>query len=339
MAAIKDVAKLAGVSVGTVSRYLNHPEKLTPQYRERVAKAVAELNYQPSHIAKMMRTKKTRLIALVVPEITNPFYVTLYDAVHSMCEKLQYSPVIFMMETGMQALHFILDGHPANVDGLILGFMDDDEVHSILDKLPPEAPVVLMSANPQNKSLNTVVSDLFHGSYDAAEHLVSLGHRKIAYVLSLDLEANTIEKTSGVRKCFAKHHIELPEEYIFSGPSRYSAGYNAASRFLRLDDPPTAIIAENDILAIGCIKYLNDHNYRVPQDVAVIGYDDIQESSVYSPSVTTVRQPIEDMGKLAVKMLINKIEHPNSQNRQAVFKSKLVVRQSTDANAPVILDL
>ena len=147
-----------------------------------------------------------------------------------------------------------------------------------------------------------------------------------------------LQKMSGYQKAMADHGLPIPEEYIHSGKYAYRTGYMAAKQFMQCAEPPTAIVAANDIIAIGCCKYLNLNNYHVPRDVSVVGMDGILQAKIYDPSITTMSQPIPAMCAEAVNLLINKINHPTSKNRQVLFDASLIIGRSTDEHAPLYLE-
>ncbi len=342
MAAIKDVAKLANVAVGTVSRYLNNPDSLTPAYRERVKEAIEALNYQPSRLAQAMRTKRTNMIALVVPEMQNQFYIELYNAIRISCYEQAYIPIMYTMEAGPKMLSHLFTGNgAAQIDGIILAFMDDPIAAQLIDSNDHKTPFILMSCNASrsSSSISTIISDVYSGGYEAAKYILKQGHTKIAYIGHTDNSVNLDEKIAGTRKAFDEFGVPFLEQYFYKGPSLYSTGYNIANRLMRKDEPPTAIIAANDMIAVGVIKYLQEYHYRIPEDISVMGYDGIKLGAVCTPSITTVEQPIEAMAEAAVNVLLHKINHPNASDTQTVFKPKLTIRQSTDPNAPSTLNI
>ncbi|MFV0529439.1 MAG: LacI family DNA-binding transcriptional regulator [Lachnospiraceae bacterium] len=341
MPAIKDVAKLANVSVGTVSRYLHNPENLTPAYRARVRAAIEELHYQPSRLAQSLRTKKTNMIALVVPELLNQFYIELYNSIRTACYQHGYIPIMYTMESGRDMLQHLFAGNGATqIDGMILAFMDDAESLALIRQISGETPYIFMSSQTSAAvSYSHILSDTYTGAYDAACHLISLGHTRIACIGHEDNHLNMDEKLNGIRKAFREHSIDFDSAYYASGPSTYATGYHAASRFMRMEVPPTAIFAGNDMIAVGVLKYLAEYQHRVPQDVAVVGFDGIQLSTICTPALTTVVQPIEAMGTAAVKSLLGRIAREEKARTQIVFKPTLAVRQSTDAGAPTVLEI
>lgn len=340
MAVIKDVAKLAGVSPSTVSKYLNNSQTLTQAYKEKVAAAIKELDYTPSPLARSLRTQKTNTIGIIVPEITNPFYTEVYNAVRSAAADRGYTTVLYTTEedSGLLNKHLKqMSGY--KVDGLVLCFIDEDENIGMFEDIQSSLPVTLFSWDINNTSFNSVIVNLFDSVYRSTRYLLDEGHTRIAYAGGPAHSRVSKEKMQGYLKAVQDAGIAVREDFLFSGKYRFQTGYHAAMQFMKLDAPPTAIVCANDILAIGCIKYLKHSGYEVPGDVDIIGLDGIQLSHIYDPSVSTMRIPIDDMSREAVNMLIEKINRPESKNRQAIFNTSLTVRRSTKKDAPMILDL
>lgn len=340
MAVLKDVARLAGVSPSTVSKYLNHPDKMTEEYKIMIQKAIEELNYIPSNVARSMRTGKTNIIALIIPELTNPYYSEVYNAVRSACYSKGYTPIVYTTEENSDVLNdFLTNFSLLNADGIIMAFVDEDEIMQKILEIEHIIPVVLMSWDISNENFNSVNVDLFDGIYKATNHLIQKGHKKIAYVSGIWQSRISKEKFRGFEKAIKDAGMEIKDEYIAAGKYRFKTGFQSARSFMQLADPPTAIVGANDIIAIGCVKYLINNGYRVPEDCAVIGFDGISLSKIYDPSISTVEQPIFDMGVKAVDILIDVIDKPNQAHKQVIFNTRLIINRSTDSNAPLILDI
>lgn len=338
MAVIKDVANLAGVSISTVSKYFNNPNGLSEPYRSKVAAAVEELNFKPNAIARGLRTKRTNTIALIVPDITNTFYVEVYDSVRLAAISQGYMTQLYTTEENFNMLNELVNQlSSSKIDGMILCFLDEDDTITLLDRTQATVPVALLSWDSDTK-FNSAVLDLTKTMYQATSYLIRRGHSKIAYVNGRAGSRISFQKKGGYLKAMAGAGLTVPENYIYSGNYSYRTGYQAAKQFMQYPDPPTAIVAANDIIAIGCCKYLHLNGYRIPNDVSVVGMDGIQLAKIYDPSITTMATPISAMGSEAVNLLINKINHPTSKNRQILFESKLTVGRSTDENAPLYLE-
>lgn len=335
MAVIKDVAKLAGVSVGTVSKYLNNQGNLKKETRQKVEYAIDKLQYKPSPLARSMRTGKTNTIAVIAPDITNPFFAEIYNSIRQYAVQNAYIPALYTTADDYKIIKEYLSSVSAkHVDGIILCFVDDDEyIARFLEEAQKSIPIVMLTWDISNTKFNCVSIDVFEGALKATNHLISLGHKLIAYVGGHDRVS--VEKHSGFIKALKTAALESRAGYEYYGDFNLQTGYYAARKFSMLPDMPTAIFAENDILAIGCIKYLLQNKIRVPEDVAVIGFDNIKLSAMYEPSLSTISMPIIQMGEEAVKLLFSVMDKNDSKNKILILKNELVVRNSTNKDAPI----
>lgn len=338
VAVIKDVANLAGVSISTVSKFFNNPNGLSEPYRSKVAEAVKELDFKPNAIARGLRTKRTNTIALIVPTITNTFYVEVYDSIRLAAMSYGYMTQLYTTEENFNVLNEVISQlSSSKIDGIILCFLDEDDSIALFDRTQETVPVALLSWDSDAK-FNSAVLDLTKTMYQATSYLIQQGHSKIAYVNGQAGSRISHQKKGGYLKAMSDAGFPVPGEYIYSGNYSYKTGYQAAKQFMNCSNPPTAIVAANDIIAIGCCKYLHLNGYNIPRDVSVVGMDGIQLAKIYDPSITTMATPISAMATEAVNLLINKIEHPTSKNRQTLFESKLIIGRSTDENAPLYLE-
>lgn len=338
MAVIKDVAARAGVSISTVSKYFNNPSGLSDKCRLAVEEAVKELNYTPNEIARGLRTKKTNVIALIVPDIVNSFYSEMYDYIRVAAARKNYTIQMYTTEDNPNILSELLSQFSrSNIDGIILGFLDDDRVVEKLSSVESNTPLALISWDV-NTEFNSVILNLGSTIYTTTQHLISKGHKKIAYIGGILHLRISDEKIAGYKRALKDNGLEFNEDYVYYGKYQFKSGYQAAQYFMNLSDPPTAIVGANDVLAIGACKYLQNNGYRIPQDVAVTGMDGIQLARLYDPNITTMVMPMEEMCNELLEYLINKIDRPGSKNRQTIYESKLLVGRSTDENAPFYLD-
>lgn len=340
MAVISDVAKYAGVSQSTVSKYLNNPELLSEEYRTRVAKAVKDLNFTPNHIARSMRSKKTNQIAMIVPDIVNPFYSEVFSEMRTYAKQLGYSMIVYTTEDDLAELNRYIDNIDSfSADGIIICFLDEDGIIQHIENIHDKLPITLISWDIHSTQFSSVILNLNDSIFQIAQYVTTLGHKRIAFINGPADSRISKEKNSGFTRAMHNAGIEIRDEYIKNGRNRIKHGYHNTSQLMHLNEPPTAIVAANDSIAVGCLKYLSQHNYKVPEDVVVTGHDGIQLSYIYDPSITTNVMPIAEMCKTAIDMLSNKIDRPGSKNRQAIFTAKIVEGKSTNPNAPSIIDL
>ena len=338
MAVIKDVAKLAGVSTGTVSKYLNNPSGLKEDTRKRVELAINNLLYTPSPLARSMRTRKTNTVAVVVPDISNPFYGEVYKYIRLAIIQKGYTPILYTTEDNLDILRGYLSGISiGQLDGLILCYPGEDEaLAAFTEEIQSQVPLVLLGWDISDNKLNSVVIDVFEGIYKATKYMISLGHKDIAYVGGFEGSRISREKYGGFARAMKDAGHEVDSRHVYFGNDTLQSGYQAARSFtMTAGGSLTAIVAEDDFLAIGCLKYLLNRGVRVPEDIAVIGFDDILLARMFEPSLSTISLPKEQIGKEAVKLLMSRIDKPLGKNRQIILNTELVIRNSTDKNAAV----
>ncbi len=327
---IKDIAKKAGVSYATVSRALNNRPEVSEKTRREIQRLAAEMGYKPNAIARGLVTKETFTLGLIIPDITNPFFPEVARGVEEAASDAGYS--VFLCNTNWDVKKektYIELLEEKRVDGLILASVCEDE-KSLRDLIDREVPVVLINRVPEQVSINYVAIDNIKGAQQAVEHLISLGHRRIAYVGGLKQVESTRERLQGYRLALAIHDIPFKEELVRYGTFKKESGYESALALLSLPQPPTAIFAVNDILALGVIHAIKDKGLKVPDDVAVVGFDDIPFAAYAEVNLTTVAQPKYTMGEMAAKILIDEIRKgPSPEKKYIVLPPTLVIRASS----------
>lgn len=338
MAAIKDVAKLAGVSISTVSKYLNDSPTLTDEYRERVEKAVKELNYIPSSIARSLRTQKTNNIALVIPELSNYFYSDMFHALQTVATTLGYRIILYSLDNDKKVLEDLLNNlSNVQIDGIIIAFWEDFSDNDILLHRI-NVPLALICTNAEYHNYSSVIIDVADSEYRATKYFIDKGHTRIAFINGPETLTMSDIKLSGYKKALADAGLSFDEGLVCYGKYRSSNGYLSTQKLMSLATPPTAIVCANDLLAIGSIKYLSRRGYRIPEDVAIIGMDGSQLSTLYDPSISTMRIPIESMAEEVLNMLLKKIERPQSRIQHALFEMPFIDQQTTNRNAPSYIE-
>ncbi|MDD5603684.1 MAG: LacI family DNA-binding transcriptional regulator [Eubacteriales bacterium] len=331
MAVIKDVARLAGVSVASVSKVLNNAGSVSNKTREKIESAIKELDYIPSTIARSMRTRKTNMIAVVVPDIIDDFFANVFNYIKDAAQNLGYTPILYSIEDNIEMLkNYLGKISLVNFDGAIFCFLDEDEVISNFEKIQMQIPITLFSWNISNVKFSAVVTDVFEGEYKAARYLIEKGEKRIAFVGGPENSRISKQKFDGFAKAMREAGLEIKDDYLFNGHCRYQTGYQAAIRFSRLAEMPTAVVAAGDNFAAGLIKYFTRKGIKVPDDIKVIGFDNIPLASIYEPAISTVSIPIEQMSREAVNLLVNKITGREKANRTIIFKNELLIRNSTD---------
>jgi len=346
MAAIKDVAQMAGLSTAAISKYLRDPESVRDDTRERIEDAISRLNYAPSTAARALRTGRTGMIAVLIPDIKNPFFAELFDILRIEAAGRGYSVILQAAEDTANVKSATRSFAVASVhyvDGAIVCFPDDEKIITAMKGRPDDTPIVLMSWRRTPQAHASVLLDAAGGIRESVMHLSGLGHERIAYVGGPRHSVMSYDKMHGFREGMDFAGLKYPAGYIAHGKFSMKTGYHAARDFWAMKPRPTAIVAENDILAIGCLKYFHKNGVKVPEEAAVTGFDDIPLASMYEPPLTTVRLPLREMGAAAISKLMDIFNgaetagsgtgatYPEGSGLQPPFRTELIVRKSTDA--------
>lgn len=302
---IIDVARLAGVSKATAARVVGGQNDLVrEQTRERVWKAVSELGYERNGVAGSLRTNQTFMVALCIPDITNPFWPEVARGVQDTTEMGGYATITVNSDWGVEREQNYLRMVRRNrFDGLIINPMsvDSDALHRL------GIPVVLLGSGIRLLDFDSVGSNTEAGAWEALEHLLSLGHRKIALIAGHSQRRREFARTETYRTFHLKHELPLTEEFVIECDFSDRAGYQAMCKLLSLPDAPTAVFAANDVLAIGALKAAQALQWHVPDDVSIVGMDDIYAAAMTSPSLTTVAKPKYEIGAKAASLLLDRL--------------------------------
>ena len=341
MVSIRDVAELADVSTATVSHVLNGTRYVSPRLTERVQTALVELDYRPDAVAQSLRRRRTMTLGLLLPSVEIPFFASVVYSIERSASEQGYNIILcdsdWQMPTEEAHLRDLL---ARRVDGLmcISASMSAAEIGPVIEG---GTPVVMFERQMPDIGLDAVGIDNERGAYEATMHLLKLGHRRIGLVRGMAISTVSDERLRGCRRALAEEGIAFddgsprnggPESsgLLFCGDFLPETGWQAAERFLSLSEPPSAIFAFNDLMAMGVLHRLNEAGLRVPEDVAVVGFDDIPLSRYMGPGLTTVRQPLAQMGRSAVKLLLQRIAGDGLAQAQYIkFKPELVIRSST----------
>jgi LacI family transcriptional regulator len=327
-----DVARRARVSVATVSYVVNDgPRPVAPATRERVLRAIRALDYRPSEVARSLRLQRTHTIGLVLPDTANPFFAALAKSVDDAAFAHGYSVVLChsgYLASREQAYIEIMVAK--GVDGVIYiqGEPDAGALHQLLRR---RIPAVAVDREVPEAVIDCVVVDNFGGSRDATRHLLSLGHRRIACIARHVPLSNAAERIRGYRAALEEAGIAVRPDYCVAGGPGYEEGRRALGELLRLSPRPTAVLAYPDVVAIGALRGAGEAGLRVPEDISIVGFDNIPLTAFLRPALTTVAVPIREMGERAVAVLLARIAkeaHGDPPNR-VVFPTTLVAREST----------
>ena len=325
---IKDIAREANVSITTVSMILNNKgDSFSEETRNKVLRLVEEMGYKPNALARSLVTKKTKTIGLIVPDITNPFYTQTARAIEDVANNKGYSLILCNTDNDFnKEKKYIKVLKEKYIDGIIFttsAFIHLDKVREIIG----DTPIILLDENVEADIIHGVFLDNLEGGYEAAKHLLQLGHRRIACVTGPPNTKNAIDRMNGFKKALKEFEVPFCEDLVYEGNYKLESGIKAVEKFE--DKEYSAIFAFNDMMAFGVYKGLKSKGLKVPDDVSVVGFDNLNLSEIVEPCLTTIAQPNYEMGTTAAKMLINIIEDKNLKDNVQIYKPQLIVRGST----------
>jgi len=329
---IQDVARHAKVSAATVSRVLSAPERVSEPTRLRVNSAVLETGYTINQAARSLRLQRAKTILTAMPGIGNPYYSTILDAVVNTATIRGYG-VLVTGRLGDDPARWLSDYFLSNrADGLLLfdGFLDTRRLHAVTGE-GSALPLVAAYDELPDPQINSVITDNLQAAERAVQHLYDYGHRRIGHISGPSRNTFPNERLVGFRKSMFEHRLGVREDWIVPGDYTMEAGRAAAEHFVAMAERPTAIFTANDEMAIGLIATFRKHGIECPRDVSVIGFDDIGVAQNYSPAITTMRQPREEIGRIATETLINILEGNVTSPApvRVVLQSRLIIREST----------
>jgi DNA-binding LacI/PurR family transcriptional regulator len=337
MATIKDVAARAGVSVATVSHVINNTRFVTPELRDRVTAAMQELAYEPNPVARGLRSNRTNLIALVIPDICNPYFPELARGVQDVANQNDYVTILGNTDRGIEPerrlLHILSRQH---VEGVII----NPSGVSAEDLLPMQSagiPVVIFGHQIDHPAFDSVMIDDCQAARELVHHLIEQGHRRIAHLCSHRPNSGQL-RYAGFAQALQERGLSPDPQLITEGPWTQKGGYLAMRVLLECRPVPTAVFAANDLMAIGAMMAIHDAGLHVPQDIAVAGFDNIDQAASVSPALTTVHQPKYEMGRKLAETLFARLrkEAPDTPQR-IILPYSLEIRESTCAGAASLI--
>jgi len=327
---IKDIARRAGVSVATVSYVVNHNRYVSPELTERVVHAIEELGYSPNAIARSLRQKNTRMIGLIVPDSSNPFFAEIAKGVEDAGYDKGYSVILCNSNAQTERELVYLDLlRSKRVDGIIF-IATSMHVEHIRSFIKAGIPVVIFYRDIPSLDIDTFRIDNFQAGYIATRHLIQLGHREIACIQPASALTPSGQRVEGYKRAMEESGLQWDEALMPRGDNRVSGGKDAAQALVQSGRSFSAIFSTNDAMAIGAMRALRILGYRIPQTLSIVGVDDILLASFTEPPLTTVAQPKYEAGCQAVDFLIQRIESGYNQGpRNIQLEIKLIEREST----------
>jgi LacI family transcriptional regulator len=327
---IKDIARQAGVSVATVSYVINKTRYVSPELTARVVESIEQLGYSPNAVARSLRQKSTKMIGLIVPDSSNPFFAEIAKGVEDAGFNAGYSVILCNSNASLDREQIYLDLlRSKRVEGIIF-FATTTQVEQIRPFVRGGIPVVVFYRDLPGLDIDTFRIDNFQAGYLATRHLIQLGHREIACIQPASPETPSSLRVEGYLQAMRESGLAIRDELMPRGDNRVSGGKEAALALARSGRKFSAVFSANDAMAIGAMRALRELGYRIPQDISLIGVDDIILASYTEPPLTSISQPKYEAGCQAVDFLIQRIEGAYGQGpRNVLLEIRLVDRAST----------
>ena len=338
MSTILDVAKLAGVSRSTVSRVISGNGAVKPETKVAVEKAIEELNYTPSYFAQGIKTGKTKTLAMIVPDYSNVYYGEMFRGIEKIALENGYMVMICNTDkSSTRERSYVEELLKRKVDGIIYNtYKRNKENIEYFTKLSKKMPVVFMD-HMQGADINVpyVLTEGFDSSKKAAKYLISKGKMRIGYIRMPPYISVVQHRYEGYKQGLIESGITPDSNIVYQcpnnevGKTHLEIGFEGAKALMDRQDPPNAIMTSVDIMAVGAIKYLKSAGYRIPQDVSVIGFDDIALATIVEPNLTTIAQPTRRIGEEAAKIIMAMLNDEEKVNKQIMFEPEFIIREST----------
>lgn len=325
---IKDIARAAGVSHSTVSRALQGSSQVSAATAARIRKIADEAGYRPSAAARSLVVGRSNTIGVVVTNIADPFVAGVVSGIEDMAEQHGYSVFLANSHADPQReLRVVRSFEERRVDGIIVTSSRVGALYvPVMERL--RVPVVLLNNQHPSEFVHSVLIDNLGASYEATRHLVELGHCRIAYIGDRSGHQSDTERLAGYRRALEEAAIKVEPALAVAGDGAPEGGEDAMAQLLSLPERPTAVFCYNDMTALGAMRRIRASGLRIPQDVSVVGFDDLYLSQYLEPPLTTVRQPMRQMGRMAMETLLHIFDGPHSTHNLRV-EGQLIVRRST----------
>ncbi len=330
MSTISDVARMAGVSTMTVSRVINNSGYISQATRERVERAIEQLGYVPNALARGLRFKQTKTIALILTDITNPFFTTLARGVEDAASEQGFSVIFCNTDEDegdeSEYLNMLLQ---KQVDGILLvPARCSSESISMLQSR--SVPVVVLDRRVSGVQVDSVRGDSEEGAYRLVQHLLEMGHRRIAVLTGPRSVTTATDRVVGYRRAMVEAGLEVDESMVLHDAFSQEAGYRMAQLALGIASRPTALFAGNNFIAAGAFRALHEAGLRVPEDISLVAFDDLQLPLAMDPFLTVAAQPAYEMGRRATELLLDRLAgDAPAEGREIVLPVTVVVRRSS----------
>jgi LacI family transcriptional regulator len=330
---IKDVARLSGVSSMTVSRVINGSERVSLETRQRVESAIAELGYVPSRLARGLIRQKTGTLALIVPDVANPFFTLIVRGAEDVARRAGYRMILADTRADLTIERDVIEEMLAHrVEGIMIAPVSDRSKGHLQRLATYGVEFVLIDRTVSGIESDVVTGDNVGGARRLVEHLISLGHRRIGFITESDEVSTARDRRQAYEAALAAAGLSYDPSLIVRSTVDPPGGFEGMRRLLELDEPPTAVFTVNNLVALGAIEAVRAHELEVPDDIALVCFDDIEYASRLYPFLTVMAQPAETLGTLGTQLLLERIEgRAPEQPRVVVLPAQFVVRRSCGA--------
>jgi LacI family transcriptional regulator len=330
---IRDVARRAGVSPMTVSRVINDSELVSPDTRRRVEDAIGELGYVPSRLARGLSAKRTGTLALIVPDVANPFFTLIVRGAEDVARRAGYRVILCDTRADLTIEREVIEEMLAHrVEGILIAPVSDRSREHLRRLTAFNVPFVLVDRTVPGIDADAVLGDSAEGAQRLVEHLLSLGHRRIGMIVESDDVSTARDRRIGYQTALRAADLPADPQLVARASVDPAGGYAGMRRLLALDEPPSAVFTVNNLVAVGAIEAVRSAGMEVPDDVALVCFDDIEYASRLYPFLTVMEQPAETFGTLSTQLLLERIENRAPERpRVVVLPAQFVVRRSSGA--------
>ncbi|WP_026973032.1 substrate-binding domain-containing protein [Aliagarivorans marinus] len=333
MATIKDVAALAQVSTSTVSHVINQTRVVSDEATARVHQAIAELNYIPNTMARSLKGGGSQVLGMLVTDSTNPFYANLIQQVDRIAYQKGYNLILCNTHGEPNRAREYLDMLlQRRIDGLLVMSAEARLDGMELLQSRSNMPVVVMDWGPSNEFVDKIQDDSQFGGYLATRHLIENGHTDICCVMGPLQKSNSRQRLEGYQRAMQEAGLSVAEGHVVETSFSSEGGWQAMNQLIAQDRVPGAIFAGNDLIALGVIRAANEAGIRVPEQLSIVGYDDIPQAEFFSPSLSTIRQPVEQLASEAIELLMQRVAQPHRDKQTLKLRSQLISRSSVLAS-------
>lgn len=326
---IKDIAQDAGVSTATVSRVLNKTQSVSEELQARVEASVAKLGYRPNIVARSLRLRRTFVIGMIIPNVSNAYFMDIVRAAEDVAIESGYAGTICSSDQDLtKERRYVEMLRDRMVDGALIA-VADRQASDLSSLVRAKVPIVLIDRRLDDAALDSVTVDTRSGAYSGVQHLVQRGYKRIATIAGPQSVSTGADKLEGYREALRDAGLPIDEELICIGDYSDASGYELGRGLLNISHPPQAVLAANNLMTLGLLRAVQERGLRIPHDIGIIGFDDNKWASLLSPPVTFVDQPTYELGKTATELLLARMKGERRPSvEHVVLRTRLIVRGS-----------